>query len=268
MSESQELRDKSEDENPEEQKSEEQKPDELISIAANLIDVDYINRNIAQLKADFESDSAMNKSMQIFFGVLAIGFALELYFHFLKLNNILCVVLLIFTGLIFTSTFASSKLKKMEVEIGLLEERKRMYSTVIQGDSSRHFDSLVSINIKNLEEYYDLVKTSNKRSFNVSLSMCIVGVLMIFGGAFYSYFTNDNSSFSLVVTFSGVVVEAISGLLFYLYNKTVIQLKDYHGSLLDVQNMLLSFKLIDDLKSEELKSKVMMQMIEFLVKRN
>lgn len=39
----------------------------------------------------------------------------------------------------------------------------------------------------------------------------------------------------------------MTSLLFYLYNKTIIQLKEYHSSLLDVQNVLLSFKLIQDI---------------------
>ena len=45
---------------------------------------------------------------------------------------------------------------------------------------------------------------------------------------------------------AGILTEIISGIFFYLYNRTVRQMKTYHDSLLAAQNILLSFKLLDD----------------------
>jgi hypothetical protein len=61
--------------------------------------------------------------------------------------------------------------------------------------------------------------------------------------------------------------QVVSGLMFYLYNRTVLQLKGYHDSLLDVQNILLCFKLVEDTNEESIRTEVMKQMIEFLVRR-
>jgi hypothetical protein len=62
---------------------------------------------------------------------------------------------------------------------------------------------------------------------------------------------------------SGIIIEFISGIFFYLYNKTVRELKEYHNSLLDVQNVLLSFNIVQDLEGET-KAEMLSQMISSL----
>jgi hypothetical protein len=69
---------------------------------------------------------------------------------------------------------------------------------------------------------------------------------------------------SFVATASGVVVEFISGVFFYLYNRTVRQLKDYHDSLLDVQNILLSFRIVEQSEATE-RGNLLAQILRFLL---
>lgn len=61
-----------------------------------------------------------------------------------------------------------------------------------------------------------------------------------------------------------MLVEFISGIFFYLYSRTVQQLKAYHNSLLNVQNVLLSFKLIDD-SDPKMRSEMIREMLKFLM---
>lgn len=68
-----------------------------------------------------------------------------------------------------------------------------------------------------------------------------------------------------IATGSGIFVEFISGVLFFLYNRTVRQLKEYHDSLINVQNILLSFKLIESIKDEKSKTEMISKMITRLV---
>ena len=44
-------------------------------------------------------------------------------------------------------------------------------------------------------------------------------------------------------------------------------MKEYHDSLLSVQNILLSFKLVEDTKDENEKAKMVGQMISYLVSK-
>ena len=64
---------------------------------------------------------------------------------------------------------------------------------------------------------------------------------------------------------AGIVTEFISAVFFYLYSKTVRQLKEYHDSLLAVQNILLSFKLVGDTSDAQEKAKMISVMLDYLV---
>ncbi|MCD4714170.1 MAG: hypothetical protein K8R73_12870 [Clostridiales bacterium] len=238
------------------------------NVGMNIYDSDYIDRRILQLESDLESDISTTKGMKIFFGLLTFISVFEFTFKLLNWNNVIMVILITTFGLFFAASYSTGKQMKIKSELQLLSNKKSSLNDSIKmTQSSKHFDSLVRININNLEEYYNLVKRSNSRSFNVSLSMSLMGIVLIFCGIIYSYFSVDKNNISYLVAASGIVVELLSGLLFYLYNKTVVQLKEYHDSLLDVQNVLLSFKLIDELENEEYKSDIMKQMIEFIIKR-
>lgn len=242
--------------------------EEVITYDTSL-NSEYLDRKIGQAKAELKSDKSVTLGLRYAFVIGTVLICVELYSNYIGINKIVLVVVGLFNIIMIWASFSSSKGIKLESEIEILNNRRdRLNGIRVVEGKSKHFDSLVSINISNLEEYYDLVKMSNKKSFNVSLYMSILGVILIIGGLVYSYFNTDNERITFIATAAGITIEIISGLLFYLYNKTVIQLKDYHDSLLDVQNILLSFKLIDELKDEENKSQIMKQMIEFLVRKH
>lgn len=234
----------------------------------NIINIDYLDTRINQLKLEKQSDINSTRCMRIFFGGCSILFVFEIFTCYFNWNKGISILLFFISFLFLAASFSTSKQSKLKNEIESLEQKKK-YLLEPRGikNSTKHFDTLVSINIKNLDEYYNLVKKSNKNSFNVSLGMTIIGILFIMIGLAYSYFNPQVQQISYIISASGVVIEIVSGLLFYLYNRSVIQLKEYHDSLINVQNVLLSFKLIDDLKSEEKKSEIMRQMIEYLVKK-
>lgn len=67
---------------------------------------------------------------------------------------------------------------------------------------------------------------------------------------------------------AGVATEFISAVFFYLYSKTVRQMKEYHDSLLAVQNVLLSFKLVGDTTDPRDKAKMVEMLLQYLVGRD
>ncbi|QQO85957.1 hypothetical protein D7032_17070 [Shewanella algae] len=76
----------------------------------------------------------------------------------------------------------------------------------------------------------------------------------------------NSESIAYLSAGSGVVVEFISGVFFYLYNKTTLQLKGYHDSLVNIQNVLLSFKIIEDTEDSKTKLEMTNSMIAALNK--
>jgi hypothetical protein len=94
----------------------------------------------------------------------------------------------------------------------------------------------------------------------------MVGFILILIGLAFGFARGQNTqTISFISAGAGVVVEFISGVFFYLYNRTVIRLKDYHDSLLAVQNILLSFKIVGDMQDEKEKAKMASLMIGSLV---
>lgn len=157
-------------------------------------------------------------------------------------------------------------------EIDLLKSKKRIAARLpsetpaVQDERSQsYFDSLVKINVENLAEYYSLVKVHTNNSFRASLlagvigfSFILIGVIAGFGGA-------ETATPAKIAAIAGVITEFVSGIFFYLYNRTVRQLKDYHDSLLSVQNVLLSLKLVNDTEDVSAKRDMTAQMCKFLL---
>lgn len=245
----------------------EEATDTQLNTTGKSIKIEYLDRKILRLRRELASNISVTKSMQLFSGVVSFLSLIEIIFGYLQWDGIVMAVIFTMSFLMFSISLSTSKQKNLKAEIEQLKVRK---SGLAEGprsvSSTKHFDALVGININNLEEYYELVRKSNQRSFRASLLMSVLGVMLLFGGIMYMYLSPGENRISYIATFSGIVAEVISGLLFYLYNQTVIQLKDYHSSLIDVQNILLAFKLIDELKDEEHKALIMKQMIGFLVK--
>lgn len=134
------------------------------------------------------------------------------------------------------------------------------------GDGDVYFDRLVDINVDNLGRYYGLVKDHTDNSFRATLWVGIVGFLFILIGLTVGIFAGaDRRYVAYTSAAAGVLTEFIAAIFFYLYNKTVAQLKDYHDSLLSVQNILLSFKIIGEQERSPEKLQMVAQMVRYLV---
>jgi phosphate/sulfate permease len=96
----------------------------------------------------------------------------------------------------------------------------------------------------------------------------IVGFSFIIFGLSIGLTNSENGQLvAIMSTAAGIITNFIAGVFFYLYNRTVQQLKNYHDSLLDVQNVLLSFKIIGDLKDDVQKANMTIQMLSFLTNK-
>ncbi|MEK3707041.1 hypothetical protein MKY87_23635 [Paenibacillus sp. FSL R7-0198] len=237
--------------------------DGSVTVFANRVE-----EGILELKSQIKKTA---KEKKLYFG-LSLGFAAPIaakYFGQFNLNIVVEIILWVLSILIFIAALGTDS-SKLQEKLEKLEYRKNSMLKLINPNyEPTYFDSLVSINIDNLSEYYSLVKKHTQKSFILSCTASISGFVLIVLGLVFQYINSDYENISFLVTSSGVVVELVSGLFFYLYNKTVRQLKDYHDSLLEVQNILLSFKLIEETEQANERLPLITKMIEFLVsKRN
>lgn len=155
------------------------------------------------------------------------------------------------------------ELEKAKAELEITRELPAQ----LEGDSSSsYFQNLVTINVTNLREYYFLVKTHTNSSFKTALGVGVAGFALVCVGLIGTYFGAKSMTFQYVAVAAGTITEFIAGVFFYLYNKTVRQLKDYHDSLLDVQNVLLSLKLVESVEDAQLRAPMITQMLSFLMR--
>lgn len=70
---------------------------------------------------------------------------------------------------------------------------------------------------------------------------------------------------SYVTCASGVITEFIAAIFFYLYNKTIMSMSNYHNKLVLSQNISIALKVSDSLPDED-KTKSKNMIIEELLK--
>jgi hypothetical protein len=165
----------------------------------------------------------------------------------------------------------SSRAASLRADLDTLEARRRVASQlggvgaqVMPLAQDTYFDRLVRINVENLAAYYALVKEHTEKSFLTASAVGVIGFLLVITGLIVGFVAKaDVRAVSYIASASGIIVEFIAGVFFYLYNRTVREMKGYHTSLLTVQNILLAFKLVGDTEGTE-KAKMMGQMMSYL----
>lgn len=152
-------------------------------------------------------------------------------------------------------------------QIDVWETKKTIASQFAKvTEKPTYFESLVEINVLNLASYYELVKTHTDKSYKLTVRICLFGFFLIVVGLAIGFVDYSNALLiSITATASGIITDLISGVFFYLYNRTVQQMKEYHNSLLNVQNILLSFKLIEDTEDKQEKAKIVGEMVAHLI---
>jgi len=112
-----------------------------------------------------------------------------------------------------------------------------------QGDDI--FKYLLLINTAALEEYVAQTRLQAEQSFRLSrivalLGFILLGVGIVFG--FYSTLQGDQSlSAAYLASVAGLLVEFISGVFFYMFNKTLQQINLFHDKMISAQHVAVSF---------------------------
>ena len=219
--------------------------------------------------AGMTSQLGKSKTYLIIFTTIAIGLATLLAaHHFTGFDLSIWVLVPVWLLAIFFALAAIGTAGNFAENKSRLEAAQS-HATTLENflgtkEEDDYFSRLVTINVTNLKEYYLLVKVHTNKSFIGALLAGFVGLCFITYGLFVGTTGQGNVDIAYISAGSGVFIEFISGIFFYLYNKTVRQLKEYHDSLIDVQNVLLSFKLVDKVTDDDKQADMLAKMIEFL----
>lgn len=169
---------------------------------------------------------------------------------------------------------AGAKFAKSNALFRYQQERVRLdydknfaakYPVIEQAVKDDYYASLVKLNIDNLQRNYELVRIHSNRSFLTSIAVATGGFALIAIGLIVGIFQTDNQTVTIVSASAGVITTFISSMFFVMYSKTVTQMKGYHDSLLNVQDVLLAFKVVQDAPNPVTRESMMTSLLTTLV---
>ncbi len=164
---------------------------------------------------------------------------------------------------------ARATLASLKADKDLWTIKKRItWQFAAKLEKPSYFDSLVRINIENQAAFYVLVKWHTDKSFKVAMRVCVFGFFLVIVGLILTIINLSTPPIGSYITIAcGVITEIIAGVFFYVYNRTTRQIRGFYDSLLTEQNILLSFKLMEDSKDENEKAKIVSQMLTNLINK-
>jgi hypothetical protein len=170
-----------------------------------------------------------------------------------------------FCGFIIVLLLEKAKTDPLSAKLNTYKNKAKRNVIPIEA-AEKYFAGLATSNLRSLKDYYYLVEEQSDKSFKNASRVGIFGFLLIVAGVIIGLVRGiEDVPIAYISSVAGVITEFISAVFFVIYNRSVAQLKDYHKYLVDLQNLLLAFKIIDDVPVEAEKIKLISKIIEGLI---
>jgi hypothetical protein len=137
-------------------------------------------------------------------------------------------------------------------------EQKDYLKGLKEAKGDQIFIYLLLLNISTLKKYTSQTRLQAEQSFFLAKIVSIIGFVILVVGiglGIYSVYTGKgNLNAAYLTSIAGILTEFISGVFFYLYNRTLQQLNLFHDKILVTQNIAMSFlanSLITDKKMRD-----------------
>ena len=183
-------------------------------------------------------------------------------------GNTLILTLLIILSLVgakFAKSNALFRYQQERIRLDYDMNFANKYPSIHKAGKDDYYASLVKLNIDNLQRNYELVRVHSNRSFMTSVSIATAGFIFIAIGLVAGVSNSEHLPITYISTGAGVITTFISSMFFVMYSKTVTQMKGYHDSLLNVQDVLLAFKVVHDAPNPETRESMMTALLTTLI---
>ena len=103
-----------------------------------------------------------------------------------------------------------------------------------------------------LKVFYKDALTQSQRSFTLAAASAAVGFAVLIGALLYMIIAGRQADPGAITitTVAGVIVEIISALQFYLYNRTAAQMGNFQARLMRLQRFLVADNICNDLTTD------------------
>ena len=124
------------------------------------------------------------------------------------------------------------------------QDNKKTYEEKLENATGPDvFKYILLINTTALEGYVAQSRLQAQQSFKLSKTVAIVGFLILVAAILLSiiltFFGKTNLDAAYLSGIAGVLTEFISGVFFYLYNRTLSQINLFHDKLAEMQKTAL-----------------------------
>lgn len=110
-------------------------------------------------------------------------------------------------------------------------------------------NNMIKINIYQLNAYNDQTKSQANKSFKIASRTSIIGFILLCIGLVSVFWGKNKPGY--LTTGVGLLIEFLSGIIFYLYNKTIVKMGEYHKKIVLTQNIALALKATDDFEANK-----------------
>lgn len=107
------------------------------------------------------------------------------------------------------------------------------------------FENSIKMSYKYLDEYYAQTRDQARKGFIITFCVAIFGALLVGFGILMMFLEKTNPSY--ITCASGVITEFIAAIFFYLYNKTITSMSNYHNKLVLSHNISIALRVADSL---------------------
>ena len=114
-----------------------------------------------------------------------------------------------------------------------------------------------------LNQYYDQTRKQAENGFRITLIVAIGGGVIIALGILAMFTGKAEPAY--ITTATGVIIEFIASIFFYLYNRTMQNMGDYHNKLVLSQNIAIALEVVKDIEGEE-QNNVKSHMVKELIR--
>ncbi len=117
-----------------------------------------------------------------------------------------------------------------------------------------------SLNTKLISNYHINEINQNNKIINTAIGIIIIGTLTIVSSIFIATFKNFNAG--LLTSISGVLVDSISGTIFWMVTKSNDNKMKYFNSISSEEERNKIISLIEDIKDEKSKNKLIEKLVD------
>ncbi len=146
--------------------------------------------------------------------------------------------------------------KSIDVKFKDKSEKEINYAAKVE---DKDIIALMLKNNDEITEYFKISKSHAKVSFWFSVVSCIVGLFALVIGV-YGIVVLRDMSVSVISLISGSISELISGTIFWVHNKSALQLNHYYNALHENEKFLSAVNIADKLCDEK-KEEILIEII-------